>query len=641
MDPSSSSSSYLSPPQSRTSRFSTIKVFGKFGSKNKEKGPPPVPPKDAPYYLNSNRSFVSIASQYARKPSAGSLHPSHSTMSLASSAMTADSDAIQSPPTSAKIKSKKSGFFGRKRSPGEDGSLKPTEDENISMPWNFQASHNIHVNEVYEGMPPSWTVSLAEAGFTPEEIAAIYSRKQSGTLTPSSFPASFRSPPILSNPHPRTSSLPRQYSNGSIRSATSSASPPPLPLNPLVGRKIQQQRSRNNSSSSSSLALSISLESASDTKMRPNILVEQGKDEIQTRHLSTATSSSQKTSPLSTSAPVSLNDNPPPSTPPRRAYYIANVDTTQSPPPAYEPGSSHSRHATIEKLDDRLEEDRTSGEGPEARASPGSAHSDANNIDNDGDDDEVDFHPVVPLIPLTPLALPDLDPGLGLGNLNFDFSDLGFTSLDITLDSRSSAKPSTSFSTSSTIPPVVIDDTAAKRTTITPSSITLSSVMNANSGDASSSLLAAPIVTPGPPASPTSPFPRTPSPPHSPMSSVSHSAHGPEPEPTTASTESTDGYTPGRLIKEIQGMLAPGGMSDGSRESRYQKGKKGRDQDLTPIERLRGYKNLEGDEEDVNHDKAWGGEDKHLSSTGWNSPALSESQSPTLPPASPLEIGPV
>ncbi|KAI6126307.1 hypothetical protein EDD16DRAFT_313517 [Pisolithus croceorrhizus] len=49
-------------------------------------------------------------------------------------------------------------------------------DEGISMPWNFQ--HNIHVDEGYIGLPPSWATSLSSAGFTEEEIAAIHARRK-------------------------------------------------------------------------------------------------------------------------------------------------------------------------------------------------------------------------------------------------------------------------------------------------------------------------------------------------------------------------------------------------------------------------------------------------------------------------------
>ncbi|KAF9054234.1 hypothetical protein BJ165DRAFT_695596 [Panaeolus papilionaceus] len=58
----------------------------------------------------------------------------------------------------------------------------PQEDEGISMPWNFQ--HNIHVNETYDGLPPSWSTSLASAGFSEGEIGAIQARRIAGARSP-------------------------------------------------------------------------------------------------------------------------------------------------------------------------------------------------------------------------------------------------------------------------------------------------------------------------------------------------------------------------------------------------------------------------------------------------------------------------
>ncbi|PPR01671.1 hypothetical protein CVT24_001500 [Panaeolus cyanescens] len=58
----------------------------------------------------------------------------------------------------------------------------PQEDEGISMPWNFQ--HNIHVNETYDGLPPSWSISLASAGFSDDEIGAIQARRIAGGRSP-------------------------------------------------------------------------------------------------------------------------------------------------------------------------------------------------------------------------------------------------------------------------------------------------------------------------------------------------------------------------------------------------------------------------------------------------------------------------
>jgi hypothetical protein len=47
----------------------------------------------------------------------------------------------------------------------------PKEDENISLPWNFQ--HHIHVDEGYVGLPPSWLTSA----FSEDEISQIHARR--------------------------------------------------------------------------------------------------------------------------------------------------------------------------------------------------------------------------------------------------------------------------------------------------------------------------------------------------------------------------------------------------------------------------------------------------------------------------------
>ncbi|KAH9476995.1 Serine/threonine-protein kinase pakC [Psilocybe cubensis] len=111
----------------------------------------------------------------------------------------------------------------------------PQEDDGISMPWNFQ--HHIHVDEGFVGLPPSWSTSLAAAGFTEEEIAAIQARRAAGVRSPANLqylynerpqsPAAAAFPshpqassssssttpnatvPIIANPTPRTTSLPR------------------------------------------------------------------------------------------------------------------------------------------------------------------------------------------------------------------------------------------------------------------------------------------------------------------------------------------------------------------------------------------------------------------------------------------------
>jgi hypothetical protein len=138
----------------QNSRFSSLKAF-KFPSKDPL--PPPLPPKD-PYYL-SNRSLGSLSpdslpgsplsTQYAKRPSPA---PYQSTMSLISTAVSLSPISVAESST-RKPKRDKSIFRFVKRSPRSPNPPSPkspssmeahsppgTDDENISMPWNFQVS---------------------------------------------------------------------------------------------------------------------------------------------------------------------------------------------------------------------------------------------------------------------------------------------------------------------------------------------------------------------------------------------------------------------------------------------------------------------------------------------------------------------
>ncbi|EEB93531.1 hypothetical protein MPER_07795, partial [Moniliophthora perniciosa FA553] len=199
---------------SSKSRLSSLKVFKNVFSKEKDSlKPPPLPPKD-PFYLN-NRSLVSLQYPSESMPatpvtphSIGTAYATSNTVlgtSQSQYAPTSSSASLASSPSDAGAPSllplpkqpsqKKSGFLNSFKRGTKSPSLRSAsvddempslqsngEDENISTPYNFQ--HNIHVDDGLAGMPPSWTVSLAKAGFTEEEIAAIYARKQAGTLTP-------------------------------------------------------------------------------------------------------------------------------------------------------------------------------------------------------------------------------------------------------------------------------------------------------------------------------------------------------------------------------------------------------------------------------------------------------------------------
>ncbi|KAJ8075133.1 hypothetical protein PM082_019460 [Marasmius tenuissimus] len=424
------------PSSSKTSsRFSSLKVFGKFSKEKDSLKPPPPPPKDS-YYLN-NRSLVSL--QYPQEPIpptpastigtayaasgagmkqstsqyAASIHSQRPPLNAASSSFSlASSSSLVSSPSetsmsgqpqqqqqgSSKSWSQKgAGLFKFARKGSKSPSVRGAavddemmslhtngEDENISTPYNFQ--HNIHVDDALTGLPPSWTVSLAKAGFTEEEIAAIYARKQAGTLTPggdlpyypfgpdrpkspamsiaSSAASSFQRPgtaassigsigsnvasPVLAHPLPRTTSLPRsQSSDHSLRQTI--VAPPSRLYSPVPNTAQQQHaahsRSRNNSSSSIPLSLSISASEVG--RMRPNAVAVQGDEEAtgatilpeHRRNKSTSSSrpptrssslknrkESPRIQPQTSSGSSSKQTSPisRPTTPPRRTYFVAN-----------------------------------------------------------------------------------------------------------------------------------------------------------------------------------------------------------------------------------------------------------------------------------------------------------------------------
>ncbi|KAG8889027.1 hypothetical protein FRB98_006075 [Tulasnella sp. 332] len=62
-------------------------------------------------------------------------------------------------------------------------------DDSISSPWGFQ--HNLHVDDRLRGLPTEWATALLTAGYTPDEVNAIY-RRQSSSIesiaSPSSLP---------------------------------------------------------------------------------------------------------------------------------------------------------------------------------------------------------------------------------------------------------------------------------------------------------------------------------------------------------------------------------------------------------------------------------------------------------------------
>lgn len=167
-----------------TSRFSSLRVF-KFKQSSKspsrsaivDDGPPPLPPKD-PSYLSRNYSQYSHSLASLSPDSASMSHSmpgsplsppanpnlivgtvtSPSRPDLHNRAFNNSSMSLVSAVSrSSGVKQKKSGFFNFKKgssmkSPSSrDTALDSGEDDNISMPWNFQVRFLyivIHVNSV-------------------------------------------------------------------------------------------------------------------------------------------------------------------------------------------------------------------------------------------------------------------------------------------------------------------------------------------------------------------------------------------------------------------------------------------------------------------------------------------------------------
>ncbi|KAJ7740996.1 hypothetical protein B0H14DRAFT_3608806 [Mycena olivaceomarginata] len=201
----------------KQSRFSSLRVFGKLG-RNAPPVPPPPPPKDAGYLAARNRSLASLSpDSMPASPLAGDQY--------AASSSSAVSLALPQQP--------------KQRSGPAD------EDENISMPWNFQ--HNVHVDEGFTGLPPSWTTSLQEAGFSDDEIAAIQQRRLADRPRQDRDRAT--SPAAVVRPVPRSTSLPKNQQGGhtpasslsasSASASVSSTSSSPVPDLPYSSPKME------------------------------------------------------------------------------------------------------------------------------------------------------------------------------------------------------------------------------------------------------------------------------------------------------------------------------------------------------------------------------------------------------------------
>ncbi|KAK0480473.1 STE/STE20/PAKA protein kinase [Armillaria luteobubalina] len=300
-------------------------------------------------------------------------------MSLVSSSASAMS---YTPEQGPHLSTKKSGFFRfTKRSPkspsvkssvkDETSTLQSfdSNDEGISMPWNFQ--HNMHVDESYAGLPPSWAAKLQDAGYSEEEMAQVQARRTAGTRSPASqylFSDRPRSPvndtsstqntSVVARPTPRTTSLPRQYSDASLskknhqRASPSNGSTssnhttpsksPPAPINGCTKKPAPGlSRSRNNSATSST-SLSISIGSEPH---HPD---------------------DHESSPPVVASPAGA-DSGTPSTPARRVLHVTNGSPfMQSPPPSYSKSLFTDNGYPVDK------KDRTLFESPSHSTPPSS-----------------------------------------------------------------------------------------------------------------------------------------------------------------------------------------------------------------------------------------------------------------------------
>ena len=209
------------------------------------------------------------------------------------------------------------------------------------------------------GLPPSWSTQLASAGFTPEEIAAIQTRRvnmyngrpDSPNLRINTAPPTTTTP-ILSRPSPRTTSLRRQFSDASLH-ATSQAhskSPPQVTQPPLTSspsstslhsvrttttnssRNLTSQNGHGSvSSAQHEAASSISMSSTAHPEAASGQIPDQSRSEL-----------------------VGLNGYDGLAIPPCKPFQVSNAPQLISPPP---PAYSQSIANTLNKT--RMDDKRT------------------------------------------------------------------------------------------------------------------------------------------------------------------------------------------------------------------------------------------------------------------------------------------
>ncbi|KAG6902639.1 hypothetical protein C0995_013764 [Termitomyces sp. Mi166 len=316
-NPNASSSS-----TAKVSRLSTTLKAFKFSNATTSK-PPPPPPKDATYYtFPHNRSFVSLPTSPMNP-----MHRNRSTTSLLSGVPSLRSFSATDPvPPVPAQPQKKRGFFrfGKKSSKSssvESSTSTPAEDDGISLPWNF--SHNIHVDEGFMGMPPSWTVRLANEGFTEEDIAEIQRRRHAGRSPYLYSPASSHQGSSIGSPSPQPPRWPFHIPT---------ASPPPsYNLSGPTGYLLEKRPESHLRSVSTESTISHPHKPPSSLSLMTSASVS---PPLPTPTLSPSTSTFTSTSTSTTSSPPLTSSPPPtstpsssPSTPLTRSSTTSDTDT--------------------------------------------------------------------------------------------------------------------------------------------------------------------------------------------------------------------------------------------------------------------------------------------------------------------------
>ncbi|KAG8963521.1 hypothetical protein FRC03_002878 [Tulasnella sp. 419] len=186
--------------------------------------PPAPPPKDnsynsfhknSPYGNHHNPSSTSLLTTtgssrwhnlvgQAQEFGSRLISPAASQVSLAVPPGGTPPHGQAGPSTSPQPKSKfKLPLLRRKPSKTPSIATDDSGDSSISTPWNFK--HDLHVDETYAGLPPEWSNALEAAGYSHQEIHAIYARSIS--LPSQASSSTSMSPPGAVVPTPRGDSL--------------------------------------------------------------------------------------------------------------------------------------------------------------------------------------------------------------------------------------------------------------------------------------------------------------------------------------------------------------------------------------------------------------------------------------------------